>query len=607
VKLGALVLSLLLSILLARPAHARCGPEAEAWVARCAEAAAIPMRLEACPAGVAIVELRPTGSAPFSVELSRAPRGFRRVGPFGLSPIGEFADWKLEPAARRQAFDALAACVERRPPDVLLDGEGALVSPSSPLPRVPWLALLAALLALFVVRARGVGRRAVAATGAAYAAILLARRATFAAGYFHQNGQGPDWIAAALRGDAGEYGPGYPELFGWIATRARRPDLAVFVAQELLAGTVPIAGFLVVRATGASRAVALAVGAALTLDPVLGRLARSESYFATLLSLAFLAAALLTSGFSGRERGTRVAASLGAALLIAEAGRVHPLAWVPCALVPLVVLTLPGRRRAWEASAVTLLCAAVAAVLVLPTMRATLAGGLGRGFLPGAKALFAEQRPMFALAVGAVVALASVRATRAFALPVGVVCLTVVVAAATDVVRADAAVVRSSYLHLFAPTVLGGLAALPQRAMTLWLGAVALVLHVSWDRRATPLPTDAQELAFALEWRETLPSDAEVAALQRVGDRVLTLPLFPGRTATSVAVSAKGFAPFHQTRRFYVRTSLCATPEGAPRCAAFESTHTLRPLARRTFEARASLPWLPLPTRPIEVVVFLVE
>ena len=601
-KLGAFFLAILLSALLARTAHARCGPDAQEWVRRCAEVQAVPMTLGACPAGVAIVEL-----PALSVELSRAPKGFRRVGAFGLSPIGDFADWKLEPAARRQAFDALAACVEREPPEALLTREGAPAAPSSPIARIPWLFVVAAVLAAFVAFSLRASLRSIGLGTAAFIAIVLARRASTAATFFHQNGQGPDWIAAALRGDAGEYGPGYPELFGWIATRARRPDLAVFVAQELLAATVPVAGFLLVRAVGASRAVALAVGALLTLDPVLVRLARSESYFATIVALLFLAAALLTTAFAETARAPRLTATVGAALLIAQAGRIHPLAWVPCAMVPLVLLTLPGRGRAREASGVALACAVASTLWVLPTMRAALGGALGHGFLPGARALFVERLWPFALALAIVGGLAMARVTRALALPVGVVAFTTVIAVATNVVRADAPVIRSSYLHLFAPTVLAGLAVLARWQATLWLGLVAAVAHAALDRSTTVLPTDARELAFALEWRETLPTDAEVAALQRVGDRVLTLPLFPGRTAATVALSRVGDARFTRPARFYVRTSLCATPEGAPLCAAFESTHTLRPLTRRTFEARASLPWLPLPPHPIEVVVFAVE
>lgn len=603
-KLGASFLALLFSVALSRPASARCGPEAQEWLRRCAQAEAVPMSLGACPAGVAIVEL-PGG--PLSVEVSHAPKGFRRVGAFGLSPIGDFADWKLEPAARRQAFDALAACVEREPPEALLTSEGALAAPSSPIARIPWLFVVAALLGAFVAFSVRASPRAIGLSGAALLTIVLARRASTAATFFHQNGQGPDWIAAALRGDAGEYGPGYPELFGWIATRARRPDLAVFVAQELLAGTVPVAGFLLLRAVGATRAVALAVGALLTLDPVLVRLARSESYFGTIVALLFLAAAMLATAFAEETRAPRLAAALGAALLIAQAGRIHPLAWVPCALIPLVVVTLPGRRRPIETGGIALVCATAAALFVLPTMRAALGGALGHDFLPGARALFAERLWPFGLALVSVVGLALPHATRPLARPVGVVAFTVVIAVATNVVRADAPVIRSSYLHLFAPTVLVGLAVLARWRATLWLGLVAAVVHAALDRRTTVLPTDARELAFALEWRETLPTDAEVAALQRAGDRVLTLPLFPGRTAVAVPLSRDGDARFTRPTRFYVRTSLCATAEGAPLCSAFESTHTLRPLTRRTFEARASLPWLPLPPHPIEVVVFAVE
>ena len=47
------------------------------------------------------------------VDISRwSDRSFRRVGSFGVSPIGEFADWYAEPEQRIRAFDALLSCLE---------------------------------------------------------------------------------------------------------------------------------------------------------------------------------------------------------------------------------------------------------------------------------------------------------------------------------------------------------------------------------------------------------------------------------------------------------------------------------------------------------------
>src|SRR5512145_1114269 len=48
-------------------------------------------------------------------------------------------------------------------------------------------------------------------------------------GPLHVNGQGPLWIRGALEPDAlAGYGPGYYELFGWLAQLGAAPDRAIF-------------------------------------------------------------------------------------------------------------------------------------------------------------------------------------------------------------------------------------------------------------------------------------------------------------------------------------------------------------------------------------------
>lgn len=581
----------------------RCGPDAHAWVDRCAADSGLAMSLVACPAARAVVEVRPPDGAPLSVELAHAPRGFRVVGAYGVSPVGEFADWKAAPIPTQRAFAAVVGCVERAPPEALLAARRE--EPAGHLPALP-IAAAALIAALAAVR-----RPSLVASGLALVAttlVALLRRLLVGVGFFHQNGQGPDWVLGALRGDGTDYGPGYAEVFGAVAARAARPDLAVFGAMGVLSATAPVAAWVLARSLGAPRPVALALAAVPAVDPVLARLSGSESYFGAIASLCLLATATLAAGFADARRTPRLLAVAAAALLLAQAARIHPLAWVPCALAPSVVLLGPrGSLRAALGAAVGL--ALVEGPLTLPVAQAVLAGRL-HSFVPGARALLVERGALAGVGVTALVVgarFARVGAPARAALGVGGV--TVAAAWATDVLRGDARVVEAAHLHLFLPLLLGAAAVLAssagRRGAALLLG-VALV-HAARERALLTRPTDAEELAWALTWRETLPPGAEVAAVQRAGERLLTLPLYPGKTARPVAIDADGRAVFAEGPRFYVRTSLCATEEGKARCASFERTHTLRPLDRRTLVTRASLPWLPLPAGTVDVALFAVD
>ncbi len=556
------------------------------------------MELESCPASVAIVATKDV-----RIELSTSKDALAHEGGYGLSPIGEFPDWKLEPEARRRAFDAVVQCVAREAPRSLLAADAA--DPAAAIvPRagVPWLFFVATLLAV-----AGCVRRA-RATVAAIALVLatfLVRRWLQPFAFFHQNGQGPLWIEFAFRGDAGEYGPGYAELFGW-ASHVRRPEQGVALLQEALAATIPLSAWVLARGPGpgrAARSLGWVVAAALALDPVLVRIARSESYFSAIAALIFLAAAVLVA----TDLRHRAIGLVAASLLVAQAARVHPLAWAPCALVPLALFCRPGRprERAMRTAVAALVIALIATPFVVPAMRASLHGRLG-DFLPGAFAMLLQRGAIAGLFVALAAALAIIPATRRIGSRVLVVALVVATAALTEVLRADATVVRLADLHLFAPAAIAALGALRFRGAPVAVAASAVALLVV-GRSQTTLPTDAREQAWALAWREQLPAGAEVASLSRAGQRVLALPLAGEGLPSWHRIDEHGVAHFGPGARFYYRSSLCSTPEGAPMCAAFEHAHALRIVETRRLPAIASLPWAPLPEGEIEVTLFRVE
>lgn len=560
----------------------RCGDEARAWIDRCSKSSGVAFTLVDCPPSIAILS-----TPDVRIELSTSNKAFVRAGEYGLSPVGDFADWKLEPEPRRRAFDAAVQCVKNEAPTALLAGAAPPSANGVPARRGPWLPLAAAILALAVC-VRSLRPTLVAI--AAIALVFFLRQLMQPFVFFHQNGQGAQWIEFAAHGDAGEYGPGYAELFGWVA-RGARPDRGVALLQGVLAATIPLSVYAIARASGAARSTALVLGAAMAFDPVLARVARSESYFSAMAALLFAAAAVIAS----TDRRRRLCGLLAAGLMVAVAARIHPLSWVPCALVPLVLLCRPGRPRdrIVRTAIAAAVVAAIATPLVLPSMRTALHGHLGSGFMPGARASL----QMTWLPVAVAVAIVTGLALRFPKVGVRAWVLVAVVASAfaTDVLAHDAKVVHAAHLHLFLPALIAAVSAV-QPALA--LSAVAMV-HVVVERPLRALPTDAMELQWAMEWREQLPRNATVAVLQRAEQRLLLLPFTGDGLPTAV--------PLESSAPYYYRSSLCFTPEGAPACVMFESTHTLRPIAVRRLPSIASLPWAPMPEGELEVGLFAVE
>ena len=584
-------------LLLVSPAHAqRCGDDTRAWVERCAQTSGLPMEPEACPASVVIVS-----TTDLRIEISTAPTAFLHAGAYGVSPVGDFADWKLEPVSRQRALEAVARCVEREPPRHLVAG-GDPAPAVLVVPRVagPWLLVSGALLALVACIRRS---RATPVAIVVVLATFLLRRWLLPFAFFHQNGQGPLWVEYAFRGDAGEYGPGYAEIFGW-ASHVRRPERGLALLQEALAATIPLSAYGIARSSGATRVTAAILGVALALDPVLLRVAQSESYFSIIAALLFAAGAVLAT----TDRRHRIVGLLASALLVAQAARIHPLAWVPCALVPLVLVCRAGRLRARlvRLGVAAFTIALVTIPLVLPAMRVALRGGLGGSFMPAARALVADRGSSAALVLGVFLVLAVAPRTRRVGSRAFVLALVIVIGALTDVLARDAPVVRAAHGHLLLPAAIAVVACVRVRWAGVLVGALAAA-HIVMERRLLILPTDARELDWALQWREELPPGAEVASLGRIENRLLPLPLLGQGLPSWKRIDEEGHAHFEQGPRFYYRSSLCSAPEGAPVCARFENAHTLRPMATRRFPSMESLPWEPLPSGEIEVTLFAVE
>lgn len=627
-------------------APATCAPAVHAWATRCAATGA-PTSARLCPSDALVI----AQVGALRVELTRDPRrGFRRAGPWGVSPIGNFADWNTVSPPLRAALDQAVRCAAADPLPAagLSTGfeprRGApLEAPTVPASRIPWLPLgaLVGVLAAHRLRRRSLPSPALFARPddrlalALTLATPLLRAAVAPSAFFHQNGHGPAWVAHLLAPTHHPYGPGYRELFGpaalcWPAS----PEVPVFALQSLLGALAVGASYVTARALALPRAAAAATAFALALDPVFARLSRSESHYGAQSSLLLLAGAvLLRAPQRLRDRGFALA-TLAAGLLMAESMRLHPVAWVASALTPLVLLFAPGSllRRLRRTLAALALTGLTAALFVVPTMRAVLGSSLGTQWAPRAlttlRAL-AHGAPRAALptlallAVSALVLRPPLR-TVLRALPRAVTALTVLaLMSVADVLPRDGVPpwVHGAYARLYAAPLLAALLAPLARLATTRLRArlvaatIALIGLVSWcflAPLATHLPTDAIEQNEALRWRTRVPSDARVLWLERAGEHIVTLPLYAGSSPphpTAAPQRTGADAPPTEplpAGTWWYRASTCTTREGAPWCEAFERAHTLTPVWTRSLPADPSVAYLPFNAPRVTVGLYRV-
>jgi hypothetical protein len=451
-------------------------------------------------------------------------------------------------------------------------------------------------------------RRALVTAGllaASALAVLGLRWLLLPRAFFHQNGHGASWVLYALSDHPGlsSYGPGFAEVFGHAARAAgSEPELGVFLLQAIVGALAVPLTWVVARALGAAAPVAAALAAVVALDPLLARLAQSESYFATEAALAFASTAALALTGS-KPRSLRFwAAVIAAGLFTAQAARIHPIGWVAFALLPIVVLAGPGSAR--RRLVLTVMAGAgMGAVVLLSTgsaMLAVLRGSLGQQWLPRSVPRMGEIVP----AVGAVIVLGlfALRSWRGKLIAAGAG-VTVGVMWATNMLGEPNTAVERAYDRLFWPVLLAlaaaGLARIArthQRQLRLAgaIGVAAIVAGVGQFRTLTTLPTDAEEATLALSWRRQLPEGALVAYVERAENHIFTLPLYDGVTNARAFPISLGNAALPDLRRvagplFYYRSSVCSSPAAVARCDDLERTLELDSVLEHDFGARPSM------------------
>ncbi len=646
------------------------------WVTECSKAQGLRLRVLRFVSGGIILTVAVEGGDPLAVELNRASRGaFREVGGVGLTPIGEFNDWGTVSPDLRSAFEGLSACVKRSPIPELPMGEitphaaapgkqGSLdgiplaashgetknmvrtqntpgMNPVRPVskPFQPWLLWAAAMTALALAwrRLRRVPLRQLLTTAGALlgltAMTYLVRRWVLPFAFFHQNGQGPWWVAYTL-GNPSSYGPGYGELFAWLLPLSpKNPTTVVFQAQAILGALAPASVWVMARGIGASRLLSWSLALIVAADPCLARLSQSESYFASTAHLLLAAGALLATGLPLRGERLRLTnptfllGILSAGLLVAQLARVHPVAWISAAMIPLVVLAWPAppRQRFIATAAAMLGIGYVTAVLSGGAIMEVLSGTLGRKWAPGGTDFFQTQQVLWSLFWTALLALAMVLLSRDRldgAIRGATLLVLILVLEGTNLTGAVNPVVYHAYQHLaLAPAlaVLAGISLVVPRPpwgeivfpILMFILAATLALPRLHDD--TVLPTDVLEQSLFLEWQAALPNEALVVYLGRTDYRCLFLPIYgklgvggrvqhslrPGETLTW-GLSFGG-------RTFYYRSSLCSTPQGRSTCEKLEANIKMKALGEAKLPARRSMPKLDYDKDPVKVGLYMVE
>lgn len=436
--------------------------------------------------------------------------------------------------------------------------------------------------------ATGVSRVWVVAVAALVARIVLGPW-----GPLHVNGHGPRFIAGVTRdpGDIAAYGPGYRELFAPLTALAPpSPDWAIFAGNALFSALLIPLAFAIGRMTGLATGGALIGACLLAIDPIAIRMGATETYFAPIAFFAAAGSAVMLAALHAAEAGSRWRAGallVAGGLLVSQAARIHPCAWVVMATVPFVVLAgdtpSPRRRVVVALAAATvsggvLLCTSATALLdVFGNIRA------GTVFRPPSPSPW----PLVWIALPAL-AYAALAPRRWLAVPAGVALAAMLLTRQAF----DASWIwQQSYFRIFLTLpLIAAVACVPAG----WLRrrgvvvAAALGLAVLWITFAWPVVTartpDHREYRWMREHLGRMAPECGVAYLPSSQRRVVRLPTYAGPVRAVVDARRSGdvVAALARSRCVhYVHTSLCSTAEGRPECEDVERRLSLGPIDDR--------------------------
>lgn len=604
-------------VVIAHPAEGRaCTATEEAWVAAAARDTGLQLTAEVCSPAVVVLEIGLAGGPPLTVEVAAPPgSAFRMAGGLRVSPVAEISDWSAVPAPTRAAFDALTGWLDANAEQTGLTrpDQAPTDTPTAPgeLPpaSVPWLPLLALALVAPTLR-RPPTRDLVAA--AALLALAWGLRAGFGLSLpLHANGQGALWIRAAYDNPTlvATYGPGYPELYGWLARIFDdRPDLAVFRANALISALLPLATYALGLALSLDRPRALLAAFAIAIDPVGVRTGATEAYLiplavlAAFASLAACRAVTATLTGAGGPRRRLVVAGLravAAGVLAAQAIRIHPAALATVAIVPMAVLAAalatgePTRRALRAALAVIVVAVASSALLGLAWLARSveLAAGAAETAI---RSIADHPFELAVLGIGtALLGLAVPRARPRGVAVAGVVALALAVTA--DMAYSHTQLFQAAADQLLAPMIALGVAAFlaPRREVPWALAAASLLVPLLLlDHHWAPLRTlntEQREYAWLADQLADLPPGCRLAHPRRIGTRVLEIPDYvtPDHRPAVGLTTAAAMHRLAAGNRCVVwaHTSICTPDEGRRVCHDVERALPMTPIASITLPA----------------------
>lgn len=416
-------------------------------------------------------------------------------------------------------------------------------------------------------------------------------------GPLHVNGHGPRFIAGVTSnpGDIAAYGPGYRELFAPLAALApASPDWAIFAGNALWSALLVPLAFAIGRMTGLATSSALVVALLLAIDPIAIRMGATETYFAPIAFFAAAGSVAMLAALRAAEAESRWRAGallVAGGLLVSQAARIHPCAWVVMATVPFVVLAgdAASRQRrvvialaAATVSGGVLLCTSATALLdVFGNIRT------GTVFRPPSPSPW----PLVWIALPAL-AYAALAPRRWLAVPAGVALAAMLLTRQAF----DASWIwQQSYFRVYLTVpVIAAVACVPAA----WLRrrgvvvAAMLVLALSWTTFAWPVVAartpDHREYRWVREHLGRMAPECGVVYLPSAQRRVVRLPTYAGPVREVVDARRSGdvVAALARSRCLtYVHTSLCSTAEGRSECETIERRFSLAPIDRASFPA----------------------
>lgn len=437
-----------------------------------------------------------------------------------------------------------------------------------------------------------------AATGVLFVVALALRLVFGVWAPIHINGQGPLWIGAAAVRPAMlvGYGPGYPEVFGPVAALARSaPDVAIFAANAMGSACVPVLAFALARIAGLERPRAWIAASVLAIDPIAVRFSASESYFVPVVVLTLASTTAVAAAVHASWKRAAAWIVLGVSLATL-AVRIHPVAWVPTALVPLAALlprVSPTRRLVGLAASVVILASALA--LTSGDWLAPVSADASR-YAQGTSHRIARPIVMVVIGLAAVVARA-----REWPL-VLMAALSLALDAVLRPIYGQSDAWQACFDRLFvAIPVIAAAAILPPAAfagrMRVALPAVAITVAIATGWPLRTRTTEQIEYRWLRDELARLDPSCRVASVTRAGQRVHYVPWYAMRDdakpGPSRWLAVAGPAALRDATRgdrcvVWLHASICENADGRAMCDAIEDAVVLEELASIEIPAVAS-------------------